>query len=86
VTSFGLLRATVSRPRLREVFLYAGCECAHIASDILDHFVGAGDLDVFIQRIVTPASAGTAGDRFGASLPKSAVSAFWKSPVDTPRR
>ena len=28
----------------------------------------------------------TAGDRFGASLPRRAASASWKSPVDTPRR
>src|SRR3954471_2051452 len=28
----------------------------------------------------------TAGDRFGASLPRSAARASWKSPVETPRR
>jgi RES domain len=28
----------------------------------------------------------TAGERFGASLPRSAASASWKSPVEMPRR
>jgi hypothetical protein len=34
----------------------------------------------WVSRVIT------AGDRFDASLPRRAVSASWKSPVDTPRR
>ncbi len=28
----------------------------------------------------------TEGDRFGAFLPSKAANAFWKSPIETPRR
>src|SRR6266699_2770053 len=49
------------------------------------------DRSRFCQRSYSPCHSAvsleiTAGDRFGASLPRSAASASWKSPVEMPRR
>jgi hypothetical protein len=55
------------------------------------------DVDVAARREIAPAPSYslsqaevsrviTDGERFGASLPRSAASASWKSPVEMPRR